>query len=935
MPPASGQENNPDEHHGDATEDHDMGSQPGDQDAMQYPDGEQRFDPHDHFSVDQDDLDDSPQGPDLTYPLAKPTGGFPIIHGVEQDHADGIASQETVARRDKARKLGESVNIWVASYQGEQDKDTVHAKLTGKIISILGRNAIPDALMARANPPPKIHDLWTFTLCGLFEDEANLLTNRYAWIFDDIQFFVAPQPIPPPTFVATLIRKATIFPDEEQDNRWIMGLICNCLCTHHIKLRSFCAAYHDAISVPRKTDASFYLNKVLDMLQVKRYSLTKDKNKYETNYFYNIYVAFPTTRSEKFSTWKALFENFNDKSGARPYYDLDVWTIPPQPVNTQAFLDGQLPSPMHNPLLKQHNIAEEVTVEGEVQIEVEDMVDAAGAVELRDSNLSKNKLIDKKWYKIKTDIRRKRLGIGSRRSRSPAALRIPDDTPPPKLYIGSSYQVGKNPTTVNGIFAPMGSGMPDPVRGNLTTLETPLRLQSGIESPLRLRGGAPDNGDTHPQDDTSSINSEDGNDLSGLTSPQHRTNSKKVKRSLKVASINMRGGGSIATAQKWQDINGLMRENNIAILAVQETHIDAHRLCRLESLFERQLLIKNSADSLTLNGRAVSIILNKRFTLWKDATFNNIVLGRALLLHLPWGERGTLNILAIYAPNDQHQNMSFWKDLTKIWKDRALPRLDILLGDFNSVEDPLDRQPPRKDPTATVEALQEFKAISLLQDGWRQTYPDKTFFTWTHGPTESRLDRKGRWAIPLMVTENKEFIRKIIEKGMHLQETLHEQASPRPSLQMTFANFKKDVIKLAKQYASKTASILDKQIEQKKAQLDEALCNQSLGPLEKEFQSAIKKGELRALVQLRHQKKKWNIAIRNKLEGETISKYWIGLNKDRAPRTTIYALRNNESSGPEFIHKSVEMAEIARRHHYNGWYILLFTQRLTELKYIE
>ncbi|KIJ32271.1 hypothetical protein M422DRAFT_265936 [Sphaerobolus stellatus SS14] len=110
---------------------------------------------HDHFSIDEDDLEEPSQGSDFTYPLPVPPGGFSTVHSVEQERADGIASQETIACCVKAWKLGESVNIWVAGYHGEQDKDTTHGKLTSKIISILGRNTIPDALTARASPPPK------------------------------------------------------------------------------------------------------------------------------------------------------------------------------------------------------------------------------------------------------------------------------------------------------------------------------------------------------------------------------------------------------------------------------------------------------------------------------------------------------------------------------------------------------------------------------------------------------------------------------------------------------------------------------------------------------------------------------------------------------------------------------------------------------------
>ncbi|KIJ38372.1 hypothetical protein M422DRAFT_106346, partial [Sphaerobolus stellatus SS14] len=228
-----------------------------------------------------------------------------------------------------------------------------------------------------------------------------------------------------------------------------------------------------------------------------------------------------------------------------------------------------------------------------------------------------------------------------------------------------------------------------------------------------------------------------------------------------------------------------------------------------------------------------------------------LIPGRALMLNLPWGERGDLTFLAVYAPNEVGENARFWRELTKQWREKNLPKIDILLGDFNLVEDALDRKPPKADSTVAVEALQEFKATSLLIDGWQQTYPTRQFFTWTSGSSESRLDRiymrkellkfstdwkifpapfltdhdivscsilnpeqphigKGRWAIPPMVIENKEFITNVISKGTALQEALALPSNERKSLQTMYKGFKSDVIDLAKKYASKTASMLDK-----------------------------------------------------------------------------------------------------------------------------
>ncbi|KIJ33577.1 hypothetical protein M422DRAFT_52401 [Sphaerobolus stellatus SS14] len=273
----------------------------------------------DHFQVDEDDLDDSPSGPDLTYPLDVPVS---YVHGIENGRAEHIATAETKARWSKLRTLGDSVMLWVAAYRGEVDKARTHILLAQKIATILGRDAMPDALTAVVAPRPKAGDIWPFCLAGLLEAESKQLTDRYIWIYEDIQFFVVPYPVDPPTFVAALVREATFFPDEVKDNKWMTNLVRQCLREHHADLLNFCGAYHDKIQVKNKTDAHYYLNKVLDSLQVVRYHLTDSKHK--TYYYYNIHVSFPASLNDKFATWKSLFENFNGQGNSNPYYDLDT-----------------------------------------------------------------------------------------------------------------------------------------------------------------------------------------------------------------------------------------------------------------------------------------------------------------------------------------------------------------------------------------------------------------------------------------------------------------------------------------------------------------------------------------------------------------------------------------------------------------------------------
>jgi hypothetical protein len=60
-----------------------------------------------------------------------------------------------------------------------------------------------------------------------------------------------------------------------------------------------------------------------------------------------------------------------------------------------------------------------------------------------------------------------------------------------------------------------------------------------------------------------------------------------------------------------------------------------------------------------------------------------------------------------------------------------------------------------------------------------------------------------------------------------------------------------------------------------------------------------------------------HIAAKNRLEGETISRYWTQLNKEKTPRDTIQMLKYPGTDPPIFERKSQKMAELARNYHHD------------------
>ena len=83
------------------------------------------------------------------------------------------------------------------------------------------------------------------------------------------------------------------------------------------------------------------------------------------------------------------------------------------------------------------------------------------------------------------------------------------------------------------------------------------------------------------------------------------------------------------TQEKWAHINQIMRDKKIAILAVQESHLDEMAVNNLNSLFHLRLRVWNSEDPLHPSaGKGVALVLNKGLTWWGEAIISNIIPGR-------------------------------------------------------------------------------------------------------------------------------------------------------------------------------------------------------------------------------------------------------------------------------------------------------------------
>jgi exonuclease III len=403
-----------------------------------------------------------------------------------------------------------------------------------------------------------------------------------------------------------------------------------------------------------------------------------------------------------------------------------------------------------------------------------------------------------------------------------------------------------------------------------------------------------------------------------------------------------------------------MRENRIGIMAIQETHLTDDLAEEFNTLFGGKLSLIHSPDPLTRNARGVALILNKRFINTTEAATTVLVPGRAILTMIPWHDDQTLKILAVYSPNAPGEIKEFWKTIKDKVTQNANLKPNIMLGDFNLVEDAIDRLPCKADELSATNALRDFKINNNLIDGWRTAHPEEKGYTWLRESdgTQSRLDRiythkeffndcnewninqppiptdhdmvsvefstpsapeigKGRWAIPSRLFKNKKIKDDIQKLSLKLEADLKipTSRSPLRNPQTLLGNFKIKVINTMRAHERVTQPIIKMRISKLYDKLKDIRNNASLPQDEIKIASTQIKKEISALIKDTHQYNRDKLAAIDDAEGERVGKTWSSRHKESKPRDTIKRLQelNSETSTRD----SKRMAKIAAEHHYN------------------
>lgn len=174
-----------------------------------------------------------------------------------------------------------------------------------------------------------------------------------------------------------------------------------------------------------------------------------------------------------------------------------------------------------------------------------------------------------------------------------------------------------------------------------------------------------------------------------------------------------------------------MKENKIAILAVQETHLDDTLVSSLGDCFRKRLEIINSQLPANPQSSAgVAFVINKNLMAPCDTEKFKLIEGQVIAIKFKWHENDEIVIINMYTLNNRTIHLEFWEQLDAKRRTKGLRRPDIMLRDFNLMEDIIDRAPMHLDDAKAIKALRNLRQHLGIKDSWRHAFPNERSFTY-------------------------------------------------------------------------------------------------------------------------------------------------------------------------------------------------------------
>lgn len=127
---------------------------------------------------------------------------------------------------------------------------------------------------------------------------------------------------------------------------------------------------------------------------------------------------------------------------------------------------------------------------------------------------------------------------------------------------------------------------------------------------------------------------------------------------INIATLNVNGYAApslnMTGIEKWSAIYQTMKKHKLAILALQETHLDNDLLHSINECFGKCLTIINS--SLPGNPRSsasVAFAINRSLVAPKELITMELIEGRALAIKFKWHDNKEVLLINVYAPNNR------------------------------------------------------------------------------------------------------------------------------------------------------------------------------------------------------------------------------------------------------------------------------------------
>ena len=307
-----------------------------------------------------------------------------------------------------------------------------------------------------------------------------------------------------------------------------------------------------------------------------------------------------------------------------------------------------------------------------------------------------------------------------------------------------------------------------------------------------------------------------------------------------------------------------MKGHKLAIMAVQETHLDNDMLLSITNCFGKRLTIINSKlPERPRTSAGVAFVINRALIAPRDLEITELIEGHALAIKFKWHNKDDVLLLNIYAPNNRNEHPAFWETIDTKRRSKGLRCPDLMLGEFNLTEENIDRTPAHLDDVSAITALRNLRQCLGIEDTWRHAFPHDRCFTYqaTTGnrtAIKARLDRiytsenaskalydwkfsqmsvptdhwmvsvkyapnhapylgKGCWTMQILELKNDDLMKHIIERSMTLQSDIkgpegNQLPENTNNPQSLWAEFKNNITKITKDHCSKTRAKLTKKI---------------------------------------------------------------------------------------------------------------------------